>query len=69
MSLTEVVRDQIERLRVVLHLSVQACQVESVQDIVLVNLAKVFVALGAKKPVDPVFGIVGVRPTSIIFHY
>jgi len=69
MSLTKVVCDQIESLRVVLHLSVQARQVESVQDIILVNLAEVFVALGAQKPVNPVFGIVGVRPTSIIFHY
>lgn len=38
------VGDEVERILVVLHFRIQACQVEAVCEIVFVNLAKVFVA-------------------------
>lgn len=57
---TKVVSDQVQSLRVVLDLRVQSSQVEAVQDVLLVDLAKVFVALGAQEPVDPVLGVVRV---------
>jgi hypothetical protein len=47
---TEVVCDEVECLRVVLHLRVQAGQVEAVEDVVLLDLAEVFIALGRQEP-------------------
>jgi hypothetical protein len=69
MKHTEVVGDQVQSLRVVLDLRVQSSQVEAVQDVFLVYLAKVFVALGAQEPIDPVLGVVRVRSACVIIHY
>ncbi len=38
------VRDQVQRMLVVLHLGVEARQVEAVREVVLVNLAEVLIA-------------------------
>ena len=40
----EVVRDQVERLRIVLDLGIQACKIEPVQDVVVVDFAEVLIA-------------------------
>jgi hypothetical protein len=40
----EHVRDQVQCMLVVLHLGIEACQVEAVREVVLVNLAKVLIA-------------------------
>ena len=47
---TQVVRDHIQRLRVMLHLRVQAGEVEPVEDVVLLDLAEVLVAFGGQEP-------------------
>lgn len=66
--LIKIVGDQVQSLRVVLDLRVQSSQVEAVQDVLLVDLAKVFIALGAQEPVDPVLGVVRVRSACVIIH-
>lgn len=50
---TEVISDQIQRLRVVRHLVVQTREIEPIEDKVFIDLAKVFVALRRKEPRDP----------------
>lgn len=40
----EDVGDEIQRILVILHLGVEACKIEAVGEILLVNLAKVFVS-------------------------
>ena len=52
-SHTEVIRDQVQSLRVVRNLCVQSGEIEPVQDVILFYFAKVFVALRRKKPGDP----------------
>lgn len=47
---TRRVGDQVERSRVALHLGVEARQVEAVEDVLLVDLAEVLVALGREEP-------------------
>lgn len=44
---TERVRDQFQRITVVMNFSVEVSEVESICDILLVNLTEVFIALAA----------------------
>jgi len=52
-SHTEVIRDQVQSLRVVRDLCVQSGEIEPVQDVILFYFAKVFVAFRRKEPGDP----------------
>ena len=49
----EVVGDEVEGLRVVLYLGVQTSEVKSVEDVVFLNFAKVFVPFGGEEPGYP----------------
>lgn len=42
---TKIISDELERLVVVLDLRVQACQIKSIQNVILFDFAEVFVAL------------------------
>ena len=47
---TEIVRYEIQRLRVVLHIRVQTRKVEAVQDVVLLDFAEILIAFRRQKP-------------------
>lgn len=51
-----------------LNLAVQPSQVESIQDIVLVDLTKVFISLCVQKPVYPVFCVVTITAAAQVVH-
>ena len=68
LTLTQRIGDQIERGGVVLHLGVEAGEVEAIEDVVLVDLAEVLVALCAEKPGDPAVGGVVGRVGGELLH-
>ena len=47
---TQVVRDHVQCLRVMLYLRVQTGKVKPVENVVLLDLAEVLIALGRQKP-------------------
>lgn len=51
-----------------LDFTVQPSQVESIQDIIFINLAKVLVSLCVQKPVYPVFRVVAITTTAQVVH-
>lgn len=63
------VGDEIKRMWVVLHFSIETCEVEAVEDVVFVDLAKVLVALCREEPGDPRVGcVVAARFGEIVHH-
>lgn len=53
---TQIIRDKIEGLGVILDLAVKSREVEAVEDEVLLDLAEVLVALARQEPRDPLTG-------------
>ena len=53
MGHTEIIRDQVQGLRIVGDFGVQSGEVEPVEDVVIFYFAKVLVAFGREKPGDP----------------
>lgn len=60
--------DQIQRLRIVLYIRIETSQVESIQDVINVNFAKVFVSLQCEVAENPVVGHVIARSTTEGVH-
>jgi len=63
---TQAVADQVQRLLVVGHLCVEPGHVEHVDNVLVVHLAVVLVALGRQEPVHPELGVVAVGAAAAI---
>ena len=50
LQLTEVISNEIESLGVVCNFIVEAGQIKSIQDVIFLDFAEVFVAFGRQKP-------------------
>lgn len=53
MQRTRRVGDDVERLRVMMYLAVEAGEIEAIEYVFFVDLAEVLVALGRQEPSDP----------------
>jgi len=66
-GITERVRDQFQRIIIVMDLGIKVSEVESISDILLVNLAEVLIPLAAQEPGHPRIRVVAVASRALEF--
>ena len=50
---TEIISDEVQGLCVVLYFGIEASEVESIEDVILLNFTKILVSFGREKPGYP----------------